>query len=82
MIAKVEVERFNLISSRPFDMILAAIIGAIGHPDNGCVREKDNGCSDIFRVRKYSSRRVGKDGPNALHGTGPRRRYKESDGSR
>ena len=33
MITKVEVERFNLISSRPFDKILAAIKAAIGHPD-------------------------------------------------
>ena len=33
MIAKVEVERFNLISSRPFDEILAAIKAAVGHPD-------------------------------------------------
>jgi uncharacterized protein (DUF302 family) len=32
MIAKVEVERFSLISSRPFDKILAAIRAAIGHP--------------------------------------------------
>ena len=33
MIATVEVERFSLISSRPFDKILAAIKSAIGHPD-------------------------------------------------
>jgi hypothetical protein len=33
MIATVEVERFSLISSRPFDKILAAIKAAIGHPD-------------------------------------------------
>jgi hypothetical protein len=33
MIARVEVERFSLISSRPFDKILAAIKAAIGHPD-------------------------------------------------
>jgi uncharacterized protein (DUF302 family) len=33
MIAKFEVERFNLISSRSFDKILAAIKAAIGHPD-------------------------------------------------
>ena len=33
MITKVEVERFSLISSRPFDEILAAIKAAIGHPD-------------------------------------------------
>ncbi len=33
MIATVEVERFSLISSHPFDKILAAIKAAIGHPD-------------------------------------------------
>jgi hypothetical protein len=33
MISKVEVERFSLISSRPFDVVLAAINDAIGHPD-------------------------------------------------
>ena len=33
MIATVEVERVNLISSRPFDKKLAAIRSAIGHPD-------------------------------------------------
>jgi uncharacterized protein (DUF302 family) len=33
MISKVEVERFSLISSRPFDLVLAAMNDAIGHPD-------------------------------------------------
>jgi uncharacterized protein (DUF302 family) len=33
VIARVEVERFSLTSSRPFDKILAAIKAAIGHPD-------------------------------------------------
>jgi uncharacterized protein (DUF302 family) len=33
MITKVEVERFSLNSSQPFDKILAAIKAAIGHPD-------------------------------------------------
>jgi uncharacterized protein (DUF302 family) len=33
MIATVEVERFSLISSRPFDEILAAIKAVIGRPD-------------------------------------------------
>jgi uncharacterized protein (DUF302 family) len=33
MITTVEVERFSLTSSRPFDEILAAIEGAVGHPD-------------------------------------------------
>ena len=33
MIATVEVERFSLTSSRPFDNILVAIKAAVGHPD-------------------------------------------------
>src|SRR5258708_5528999 len=33
MIATVQIERFSLTSSRPFDEILAAIKAAVGHPD-------------------------------------------------
>jgi|SRR5437870_2719686 uncharacterized protein (DUF302 family) len=35
MISKVEVERFSLTSSRSFDEVLAAINGAVGHPEMG-----------------------------------------------
>jgi uncharacterized protein (DUF302 family) len=33
MISRVEVERFNLTSSRSFDEVLAAINDAVGHPE-------------------------------------------------
>jgi len=33
MIAKIDVERFSLTSSRQFDEVLAAIKGAVGNPD-------------------------------------------------
>jgi hypothetical protein len=33
MIAKSEVERFSLISSRPFDEVIAGVNAGIGHPD-------------------------------------------------
>src|SRR5579863_2881338 len=33
MIVTVQIERFSLTSSRPFDEILAAIKAAVGHPD-------------------------------------------------
>jgi uncharacterized protein (DUF302 family) len=33
MIQKVEIERFSLTSSKPFDQIIAALNAAIGHPD-------------------------------------------------
>jgi uncharacterized protein (DUF302 family) len=33
MIRKIEIERFSLTSSKPFDQVVAAIDASIGHPD-------------------------------------------------
>ena len=33
MIKKIKIERFSLISSKPFDQVLTALNAAIGHPD-------------------------------------------------
>jgi len=33
MIRKIEVERFSLASSKPFDQVIGALNAAIGHPD-------------------------------------------------
>jgi len=33
MIKKIKMERFSLISSKPFDQVLAAVNAGIGHPD-------------------------------------------------
>jgi uncharacterized protein (DUF302 family) len=33
MISKIEVERFTLNSSKPFDQVVAALNSAVGHPD-------------------------------------------------
>ena len=33
MISKIEVERFSLSSSKPFDQVVAALNSAVGHPD-------------------------------------------------
>jgi len=33
MIRKIEIERFSLTSSKPFDQVVAAVNAAIGHPD-------------------------------------------------
>ena len=32
MIRKIEIERFSLTSSKPFDQVVAAVNAAIGHP--------------------------------------------------
>jgi hypothetical protein len=65
MIAKVEVERFNLISSRPFDKILAVIKAAIGHPDMITFTTR-TAAAPTFP--EHRSRRLGQDGPDALYG--------------
>jgi uncharacterized protein (DUF302 family) len=33
MIRKIEIERFSLTSSKPFDQVVAAVDASIGHPD-------------------------------------------------
>jgi uncharacterized protein (DUF302 family) len=33
MIKKIEIERFSLTSSKPFDQVVAALDAAVGHPD-------------------------------------------------
>ena len=33
MITKIEIERFSVTSSKPFDQVVAALDAAIGHPD-------------------------------------------------
>ena len=33
MISKIEIERFSLTSSKPFDQVVAAVNAAVGHPD-------------------------------------------------
>ena len=35
MIRKIEIERFSLTSSKPFDLVVAAVNAGIGHPDMG-----------------------------------------------
>jgi hypothetical protein len=45
MIRKVEMERFTVISSNPFDEVVAALKAAIGHPKHGGVLAIDPGCN-------------------------------------
>jgi uncharacterized protein (DUF302 family) len=33
MIRKIEIERFSLTSSKPFDQVVAAVNAGVGHPD-------------------------------------------------
>src|SRR5258708_29378319 len=82
MIAKIEVERFSLTSSRPFDEVLAAIKGAVGNPNMVDFAKNDVGRTDVCGTRERSAQGARQDRPDALHGTRPWGRYSQSDGPR
>ena len=81
MITTVEVERFSLTSSRPFDKILAAIKAAVGHPDM-VEFAKTTAAAWTFSQFESTVRKGWVRWPDALHGTRPWLRHKESDGWR
>ncbi len=37
-ITKVQIDRFSMISSKPFEVIVAALEAAVGHPDSDMVK--------------------------------------------
>ena len=82
MIATVEVERFSLTSSRPFDNILAAIKAAVGHPDMVEFAKTTAAARTFPEFESTVREGLGKTWPDALHGTRPWLRHKESDGWR
>jgi hypothetical protein len=47
MIKKIEVERFTLSSSQPFDQVVAALTSAVGHPDMSEFLEIDSAERDL-----------------------------------
>src|SRR5260370_6021460 len=79
MIAKIEVERFSLTSSRPFDEVLAAIKGAVGNPNMVDFAKNDVGRTDVCGTRERSAQGARQDQPDALHGARPWGRYSQND---
>jgi hypothetical protein len=66
MISKVEVERFSLISSRPFDLVLAAINDAIGHPDMAEFWKSTHRTRTVAELESTDPKSVRKDGTDVL----------------
>jgi hypothetical protein len=44
---RIEMERFSLISSKPFQAVLAALKAAVGHPGYGGVCQGGQRCTDL-----------------------------------
>src|SRR2546426_7478165 len=62
MIRKVEMERFTLISSKPFDQVLAAINDAIGHPDMAEFWRSTHRARSVPELESTIEKAVGKAG--------------------
>ena len=62
MIAKIEVERFSLTSSRPFDEVLAAIKGAVGNPDMVDFAKTTSAARTFVELESAVSKALGKTG--------------------
>ena len=46
-ILKIEIERLSVTSSKPFDVVVASLEAAIGHPDMVEFFEGNQGCTDL-----------------------------------
>lgn len=62
MIRKIEVERFTLTSSKPFDEVLAAINAAIGHPDMAQFWKSTQQTLTAAKLESTIQRALGKTG--------------------
>src|SRR3977135_3868009 len=82
MIAKIEVERFSLTSSRPFDEVLAAIKGAVGNPNMVDFAKTTSTARTFVELESAVRKGARRDLRDALHGPRPWARYLQSDGPR
>ena len=62
MIRKIEIERFSLIASKPFDDVVAAINGGIGHPDMAELRNSTQKTRSAAELESTIEKAVGKTG--------------------
>ena len=52
MIRKIEIERFSLVSSKPFDQVVAALDASIGHPDMAEFRRSTQEASSFADLKR------------------------------
>ena len=52
MIRKIEIERFSLVSSKPFDQVVAALDDSIGHPDMAEFRRSTQEASSFADLKR------------------------------
>ena len=62
MIRKIEVERFTLNSSKPFDQVVAALNSAIGHPDMAEFWKSTHQAQSDAKLQKTIEKGLGRTG--------------------
>jgi len=62
MIRKVDVERFSLTSSKPFDQVVGALDAAIGHPDMAEFVRSTHEARSFAELKSLVERGMGKSG--------------------
>ena len=62
MIRKIEVERFTLSSSKPFDQVVAALNSAVGHPDMAEFWESTHQAKSDAELQKTIEKGLGPTG--------------------
>lgn len=61
-IRKIEMERFSLISAKPFEVVVAALQSAVGHPDIGEFVKATNGARTFAELESAVRSGLGKTG--------------------
>src|ERR1700738_2715154 len=59
---KLEIERFSVISSKPFEVVLAALKAAVGHPDMAEFAKAVKGAQTFAELEDSVGRGLGKTG--------------------
>jgi len=62
MIRKIEVERFTLSSSKPFDQVVAALNAAVGHPDMSDFWKSTDRAQSVAELESTIEKGLGRTG--------------------
>jgi hypothetical protein len=62
MIQKIEIERFSLTSTKPFDKVVAAINDAVGHPEMAEFWESTHRARTLAELESTIQRVLGRSG--------------------
>jgi hypothetical protein len=74
MISKIEVERFTLSSSKPFDQVVAALNSAVGHPEISEFWKSTDRAQSVAELQSTIEKVLGRTGLMLFCGVRPRRK--------